>query len=273
MIKSSKSKSSTADRLLKILYLFGENHVSWTVEEASEQLGLSGSTTYRYFKSLAEAGVISSFGSGRYVMGPAIVQFDRLMRLHDPLIISAKPIMMKLANQAKFKGIFLLCRAYRQHVLCVHQEPSESAKENVDNSISYERGQLMPLHRGASSKIILANCDSRFSKNYYEDNSDDFSRVGLGTKWPEVRTTLRKIRKNGFCVTTGEVNKNVSGIATPIFYEPNSIAGSLSVALFEWDGVGMDGIVSSLLDSADRITTSLRMRIGEFGLPYTVSAP
>ena len=132
---------TTADKVLSVLALFTLERPEWTVEEAATELQLPISTAYRYFRSLSVAGLIVGFTLGRYVLGPAVTQFDRQMRLHDPLITKAQPVMKRLARLAPDHGVVLLCRLYRDQVMCVHQE----SVERPDFAISYERGRPMPL--------------------------------------------------------------------------------------------------------------------------------
>ena len=62
---------------------------------AAGELGMTLSTAYRYFKSLVEAGLIAAHTPSRYMLGPAIIRYDRQMRLLDPLIASATPVMRR----------------------------------------------------------------------------------------------------------------------------------------------------------------------------------
>ena len=218
---------STSDKLLSVLALFSIEEAEWSVDEAAKRLGLPVSTTYRYFRSLTEAGLIVAFAAGRYVVGPAIVQLDRQTRLLDPLLKTATPKMQSLAQASNTPSIFLLCRLYRNQVMCVHQEHAD----RPEYAVSYERGRLMPLHRGASSKIILAYLPSRFVRTFYSDHKEDLEAVGLGKDWKEVKSSLRSIRSAGICITYAELDANVIGIAAPIFDPEGGVIGSLALVL------------------------------------------
>src|SRR5262245_503951 len=113
---------TTADKLLQALGLFTLERPEWTVEAAARELDLTLSTAYRYFKSLSDAGFISAGSAGRYTLGPAIIQYDRQMRLLDPLIITATPVMQRIASVIRSQSVVLLCRLYKTQVMCVHQE-------------------------------------------------------------------------------------------------------------------------------------------------------
>jgi DNA-binding IclR family transcriptional regulator len=44
---------------------------------AAGALNLAISTAYRYFRSLTQAGLLVPHTTGRYLLGPAIIQYDR----------------------------------------------------------------------------------------------------------------------------------------------------------------------------------------------------
>lgn len=218
---------TTSDRLLSVLGLFTVEHPEWTVEEGARALNLAVSTAYRYFRSLSKAGLIVAFAAGRYVLGPAIIQYDRQIRLRDPLTTTAQPTMTQLSEQLPAQTVILLCRLFRNQVICVHQESAHQP----DFAVSYERGRAMPLFRGAASKIILANMPLRMVKGLYGEHAPKFSQAALGKNWDEAKERLRVLRNAGFAVTQGEVDSGMCGIAVPLFDAAGAIIGSLSIVI------------------------------------------
>jgi DNA-binding IclR family transcriptional regulator len=203
------SSAKTPDRVLGVLNLFAGEADEWTVEAAASTLGIPVSTAYRYFKTLAQFGLLSAFAPGRYVLGPAIIQLDRHMRLSDPLIVTAQPIMADLAAALGPGHVVFVARLYRSMVMCVHQEWAE-------------RGRPMPLDRGASSKAILAFLPPRVLRQLLGDRPESSTE--------ELRRELRRVRALGYSVTYGEVDPGMRGISVPIFLPDNILTGSLSVA-------------------------------------------
>jgi DNA-binding IclR family transcriptional regulator len=234
---------SAADKLLAALGLFTEERSEWTVEDAAKELKLGVSTTYRYFKSLSDAGLIVAFATGRYVLGPAITQMDRQTRLLDPLIAAAKPIVRSMLDRLESDAIVLLCRLYRRQVMCVHQE----VRGFHDFASSYERGKLMQLHRGAASKIVLAHLSARIVRAFHEEHAQDMAAVSLGTSWLEVKRSLHKLRSAGIAITHGELDRGVLGISAPLFKPDGSVIGSVAVVLRD------DDVSEDLLAFASRL--------------------
>lgn len=212
--------STTSDRVLKVLELFGDEKFIWSVEEAAEVLDLKVSTAYRYFKSLKTSGLLHQHSTGQYVLGPAIVQFDRQIRLHDPLISAAREEMGNLAKEYGDNIIVLLARLYRTNVMCVHQAYSHQ----LPFQVGYDRGRLMPLDRGAASKVILANITPWTLKSLEKNTTSSIDKKIS----PEQRAELRQIREQGYSITRGEIDPGKKGLAVPIFRPNQTIEGSLS---------------------------------------------
>jgi DNA-binding IclR family transcriptional regulator len=223
------TRESSGDRLLAVLGLFTIERPEWTVEEAAAQIGVSAPTTYRYFKRLTTAGLISPVSGASYTLGPAIIQMDRQIQISDPMLRAARGVMHELIQHAADGSILLLCRLFHDRVMCVHQVFGRGPQQPV----SYERGRPMPLFRGATSKIILAHLPPRTLKSLFEQNAREIDAAGFGRTLDEFRGSLAAIRRAGFVVTHGEIDAGRVGIGVPVFDKDRAILGSLSFALSE----------------------------------------
>lgn len=210
---------NTSDRTLRVLELFDGSRGEWSVEEAADALQVPVSTAYRYFRSLSRVGLIVASLPGRYVLGPAITRLDRQMRLHDPLIAAARPIMRQLAQEVGSPNLILLTKLYRATAICVHEEQLGTFPVPV----SYERGRPMPLDRGAPGKVILANLPRRAARL-----TDARSDHALDN---DLRPELKRIRSLGFATSEGEIDAGVRGLSAPVFRADTGIEGSLSIVL------------------------------------------
>ena len=236
------SLKTTSDRVLSVLALFTREKGEWTVEEAAELLNLPISTAYRYFKSLARAQLIIPYWPGRYVLGPAVIEYDRAMRLHDPMINASKLVMLELAESVG-DCVAMLARCYMDKVMCVHRE---HARNSLFDAVGYERGRPMPIDRGAASKVILANLGSR-ERRAIKVPQDD----------PDLKADLRAIRACGFAITHGEVTQGVMGAAVPIFRSDQTLEGSLGLILPADRKDDQQDIVEALIRARKQIESNL----------------
>jgi DNA-binding IclR family transcriptional regulator len=226
MTSSGLRNTSSGDRMLAVLGLFTIERSEWTVDVAAEELGVSATTAYRYFKRLTNAGLPSPVSRASYVLGPAIVQMDRQIQICDPMLRAARSVMRDLIHYAPDGSVLLLCRLFHDRVMCVHQIMGPAPHD----SVSYDRGRLMPLFRGATSKIILAHLPPRTLKSLFMQNAIAISEAELGDSWEEFRQRLATLRRSGAAGTHGELDPGRVGIAAPIF-EGHSILGSISFVL------------------------------------------
>lgn len=214
------------ERMLSVLDLFDLEHPEWGFDAMYAKLGFSRSTLYRYLKTLTDAGFLTTFPGRGYTLGPRVIELDYQIVTTDPLIHVARPVMNELVTG--YSCISLLCRRYKQKVLCVHQETSTSQFRST-----YERGKARPLLHGAASLAILAYFSTYQLTKLYDEQAADFKSAGLGESLGAVRETLKRIRQKGWVHTEGQVTKGVTGVAAPIFDAKEEIIGSLSLTLPE----------------------------------------
>ena len=215
-----------SDRAFQLLGLFSLERPAWTVEQIAPELGVAVSSAYRLIGRLAKAGLVDAVTPGRYVLGPAIIQLDRQIQLTDPLVHAARPVMDYLIGFAPEGSTILLCRAFRDAVLCVHQVAS-----GPQTPVSYERGRPRPLFRGATSKAILAFMPRRVLKRLYGTRAREIESAGLGGDWKEFLAKLRVWRVAGHVLANSEVDRARFGIAAPVLGADRKAIGSLSFVL------------------------------------------
>jgi DNA-binding IclR family transcriptional regulator len=221
---TKKPSETTSEKMLGILDLIEASERPVAPEAMQAQLRLTRSTLYRHLKALSAAGLITSFPGVGFALGPRIAELDYKMRNRDLLIGAAQPAMAELAQSEA--GIALLCRRYRDEVLCVHQEQGAAGF-----SSTYERGLARPLFRGAASRIILAHLPARTLQQLYERDPSGFADSGLGDSFLELKAALKAMRQCGWDVTESQVTRGVTGIAAPIFDDRGAVLGSLSLTL------------------------------------------
>jgi DNA-binding IclR family transcriptional regulator len=215
-----------SDRTFKLLGLFSLEQPVWTAEQIAAQLDVAVSSAYRLIGQLVKAGLVDAITPGRYVLGPAIIQLDRQIQLTDPLVHAARPVMDYLIGLAPEGSNVLLCRAFRDAVLCVHQVAREP-----QTSVGYERGRVRPLFRGATAKAILVFMPRRVLKRLYSTRAPEIAAAGLGGSWKEFLAKLRVWRLAGHVLANSEVDRGRFGIAAPVLSKDRRSIGSISFVL------------------------------------------
>jgi DNA-binding IclR family transcriptional regulator len=149
------------------------------------------------------------------------------LQLTDPMLQLGKAVMADIMGYAPTGSTVLLCRIFRDTVLCVHQVVSGETAMRV----SYERGRPMPLFRGATSKIILAHLPPRELRRLYGLHHVAIAAAKLGETWESFRTQMARMRKAGTATSFAELDPDVIGIAAPIIDDRKRVVGSLSYVI------------------------------------------
>jgi len=216
---------SGLDRFVRVLRLFGEARPEWTVQEMAEALDAPASTVYRTVRDLVDADLLEPASEAQYRLGAAFIEFERLIRLTDPLVRAGTPLLRDLSLQVGMNCAVFLARLYGDTVMCVADDrPADGAVET-----SYERGRPMPLTRGATSKAILAQLPTRRLNKILAQRAGDTDPFAVPAE--EFRAQLATARKRGYCVTRGEVDKGLVGIAVPISVPDRGINASLTLVV------------------------------------------
>ena len=214
-------RGTSSDKTLAMMDLFTPDRPEWTVEEACVALGQSESTTYRYFRSLASVGLIFSVRSGRYLLGPGIVHYDRQLRMSDPLLSAAQPIMVELAQAIERPARIFISRIFRNHVMAVHEHLIQGG---LVADQTFARGQLGPVFQGAPALAMLAFQEVRVVRSL-------FNKIDGGEgDWLDTKRQMRATRSLGYAVGVDAPDDGVLHVSVPVKQGDTGIAGSLSFA-------------------------------------------
>jgi len=208
--------------MLSILDLFTLDRPTLKVDDIVNELEITVPTCYRYLKQLSDVGLLAKLDSGEYIVGPKIIKLDRFIRLTTPTIVTATPIMKELNE---FTGCaVLLSNIYNDEVINIHVESNSETSQHI----TYSRGVPHPLFVGSTSKIIYAYLPNSRLKRMFNEYRAEIKAANLGDTFQIFYHNLNKIRKAGYCISRGELDDNLSGIAAPIFYK-EQIIGSLTL--------------------------------------------
>ncbi len=214
--------ASSNDRVLGLIDLFTEAKPVWTTEALIKKQGTSRATTYRDLKALVAAGFLAPVAPGAYALGPRFIELDRQIRLADPLLKVAPPIMA--AQRVKVEGTQLLFRYYGIRVLSIHEDRTDDRIKT-----SFDRGRPFTLFQGSHSRVILAHLSADQQQRLFLQHTEEIARVGLGRNWPEFCDALRDIRERGVAVAS-DIDKDLIGVAAPIFVAPDTVGAALVLA-------------------------------------------
>lgn len=210
---------------LEILLLFDSCHPAFTVLEIADLLHFSQSKTYRLVRALVHYGLLETGnGSGRYSLGMNALRLGLLAQQKFNIGVIALPFMKELSRLTK--ETVLLTAVHGNKAVCLERVESE---EPIRYSL-FTPGANLPLHAGASSKVLLAFLPER-------EWDGIFAREGLQRYTPRtitdrgiLKTQLKEIRNRGYAFSDQEVDREVRAVAAPILNSRDELIAGLSVA-------------------------------------------
>jgi DNA-binding IclR family transcriptional regulator len=84
---------------------------------------------------------------------------------------------------------------------------------------SFQPGALLPLHAGASSTVLLAYSSDRLIDQVCARELVRYSPATV-TDPTQLQAKLAEIRRHGYAISEGEVDRGVTAIAAPVLTSP-----------------------------------------------------
>ncbi|MDQ0337853.1 DNA-binding IclR family transcriptional regulator [Caldalkalibacillus uzonensis] len=210
--------SQTLIRALDILFVLAEADSTLSVSEIAEKVSIPESTAYRLLHTLEQNGIVERKGKGKIGLGLRILDLARGLQqqIDRELYVIARPFMEQLTKVINETSILAVRTGFR--AICIQNVESQRLIR-----LAIENGRTLPLHQGASGKAILAFESKKVLHNV-------LSMLPTNQEQEKLLKDLDDIRAKGYCITLGEVDKDVFGIAAPIFDYYKRVIASLTIA-------------------------------------------
>jgi DNA-binding IclR family transcriptional regulator len=203
------------ERAVELLARLGEESTELTVAELASDAGMPTSTAYRLLAELEQHGLVQRGPDRTVALGTRIVALGRSaeVRLRERLLAPAAPVMAQLAGEVGETVILTAPCGLEAIVLDVVEAELHPVR------LTYARFRRAPMHRGASGKILAAYLDP-----------PERGRLLEAVAEQGLEDALRQIRRDGFVVTSNELDQGASAAAAPILDRRGAVAAGLSVA-------------------------------------------
>jgi IclR family transcriptional regulator, KDG regulon repressor len=161
--------------------------------------------------------------TGTYSLGPRIMSLGRVYERQSNLVSLAKPILRKLASTTG-ESAFVYVLDNTDCVVLAREEGTSDVRLVVDE------GQRIPIHLGASGKVLLAFGPKEAREKVL--NSRYLSKQASGAIIDPLRLSddLNRVKTQGFAFSRGERIPDAAGIVAPIFGLENCFLGALGIA-------------------------------------------
>lgn len=245
---------SSFGKILTVLDLFSVSRPVINVDIISDELGLSKPTSYRYLKELVSAELLQRLSgtSGDYTLGSKIAILDYISRTTDPLVQISVPFMQDIVERTEFSCLL----THLNHDSCIDLH-DEIFKNSV--LLSYGRGCPRPVFSGSSAKIMMAYLPKQQISDYYQRYSTQFSDVGFTSNEADFITKMKKIKKQGYYFSNGELDPNIAGVSVPIKFSSKEppLALTLLASKNRFEFVNLQKLIAILQENAHLIEQKL----------------
>src|SRR3984885_10650508 len=192
-----------ARRVLALMLAFSADRNTLTAREMAAATGIALPSVYRYITLLRETGLLAGDERGSYRLSARLIGLARAAEAAESLIDVADPVMRRLA--AENQETVILVRLIGRSAVCVHRVESAQRLR-----ISFEPGQPLPLHRGASARLLLSGLAPETRREYL---------APLAERDPQAAAQLdEKIvlaGQRGWAVSEEEIDQGVWAAAAP----------------------------------------------------------
>lgn len=254
MATDDKSTINSIKRAIRILNLYRDGKQYIGITEMSRRLDLSKTTVFRIVRSLESEGwLVQSMDSSKYRLGFEILAVaSSLYRGYDWRNMALE-VMTGLKNIVD-ETVILSAYAVDEGICIEKVDCAEQIK------LTSERGQIIPLHAGATGKIILANLPQEEQERILQKDLVRYTSQTIVDR-VKLRAELELIRERGYAITTGESNEGAMAIGVPIFDRRGKLLYSLSVAgpLDRMQRKGETFLKESIIQAAEQMTRMMQI--------------
>jgi DNA-binding IclR family transcriptional regulator len=205
-------------RALNVLVMVADRQAA-RADELAEDIGLPVSTVYRYLRTLRAFDLVIqkdgvyTLGSRLHPLAPHGVSNEALRHLAQPVLEA----LVKETGETAVLAIRLAGQA-----LCLGQVESPHWMR-----MAFRVPQLLPLHAGAASKVLLAYAPEDQIESILSSELERFTPNTPDRR--ELRQEVARIRAKRIAISQGEFISGAVAVAVPVLLNDQAIC-SLTVA-------------------------------------------
>lgn len=208
-------------RMLAVLDLFRPDQPVIDVDVICKELDYTPASAYRYLRELGEVGLLVRLPRG-YALGPKVIALDRQMSDHDPVLVLSRDLIDHMVAQTGLDA--LISELYGQSVINVLLKRGSDVEPQGGG-----RGRPIDLFHSATARVVLAYLLPRQIRRIYDAHAEEPDTQRLGLTWKDFSKGLSDIRKQGYCISRGELHPDRMGVAAPVFDEKGRVLGSITL--------------------------------------------
>jgi IclR family transcriptional regulator, KDG regulon repressor len=250
---SDTSSLQILDRITTILDCFSPEEPSRTFTAICECTGLPKSTVHRLLAALEARGYLRTEADGtRYQLGHKLLHWSSVAQAGRSLRTEAMPAMYELAQATRESVILSVLDG--DVGICL-----EMVESRQPVKLTMRPGQRLPLHSGASSKVLWAFLSDTEIQHILDQITLTPYMPNTITAPKALLAELHAIRECGYATSFEERDPNAMGIAAPVWdYSGRPIAGlGIAAPLARISPEQVKDFAPIVVDAASRLSARL----------------
>ncbi len=222
------------------------------INEISRELGFPKSTVYRLIKTLIKYDLMEQDKASRgFRLGIRLFQMGNIVKYQRRVGDIARPFMEELRNATRETVMLGVIEGHKALVL-------REVEGMYPIRMTFDEGRTMPLHAGASSKILLALLPSEEQDQIIQEGLSRYTENTI-TDPIQLKKELALIRERGYAISDQELDSAARAIAAPIRdHSGKAIAGlSLAGSVDRFHEENVKKYIPLVKECADRISRVL----------------
>ena len=244
---------NSVGRAIEALLMFNADRREIGVTELARLLGCSTSSAQRTIRTLADLDFLRQDEHRRvYRLGPGVLHLARAWQSTASLASLTRPVVTSLAERTGLTATFAVADHAHMRAVVSADGPGGPLRDYPMT------GELFPAHVGAISKAYYAYLPWTIRKNF-TTHRPMARYTSLTSMDPQaLEEEFKRIREQGYCVTHGEYDEQVSALAVPVQLS-NDPLGSVSVST-RGPFTVTDGLIDATRETASEIGWLLSRR-------------
>jgi DNA-binding IclR family transcriptional regulator len=215
MPQPAANDMGTVGKALDLLDLFTHLQPQMGLSQIARAAGLNKATCHRLLTEMDSRGLVEQVGPAReYRLGPAVLRLAALREAAVPTRDAAMPVLRRLAEATGETAHLSHLVAGRLQTLAF----AYSARHGM--KVTMEDADFLPFHATASGSAVLA----------FLPQAEADRILAAGPLPDAVRARMNECRTRGWTQTLSTFEKDVQGIAVPLFDANAACGGALAVA-------------------------------------------
>jgi len=213
------------ERTFTILESFDEDRPEWSATEIARALDLPIPTVHRLLTALKHRGYVSQHEeTKRFRLGVAALQLGDRARAVVDLRGVAMPALRRLAQDTGETALLTVLTPGRDRGMCL-----ERVETPQPLRLSVTPGRQLPLHAGASQKVLLAYLPDEDVERVIAAGLEHLCHATI-TDPQQLRDELATIRRRGWASSYEETNLGVWGVAVPLLNARSEVVCAVGIA-------------------------------------------